>query len=72
LSQAQKALANQLGLTPVKDLPGFHAEQTVINGAADLGLTPRNGVATNQICANRCGALILEIGGWFNGHFFGF
>jgi hypothetical protein len=32
LSPAQLALAAERGLTPVA-LPGFHAEQTVINGA---------------------------------------
>ena len=38
LSVAQKALAERLGLTPVPDMPGFHAEQTVIQGAAEMGL----------------------------------
>src|ERR1700678_3884097 len=46
LSAAQKALAGSLGLTPVPDLPGAHAEQTAIQGAAVLGLTPTKGVVT--------------------------
>jgi RHS repeat-associated protein len=71
LTAEQVALARQFGLTPTT-LPGFHAEQTVINAAGELGLTPTNGVVTNNVCAGRCGPLISEIGGWFNGKNFGF
>jgi hypothetical protein len=35
----------------------------VINGAGERGLIPTNGVATNNICVGRCGALIQELGG---------
>jgi hypothetical protein len=71
LSAQQVALAQSRGLTPTA-LEGFHAEQTVINGAGELGLTPTNGVATNNICAGRCGALIEEIGGTYSGRNFSF
>ncbi|CAN5807352.1 hypothetical protein BH09MYX1_BH09MYX1_35040 [soil metagenome] len=71
LTEAQIAVAEAHGLTPTA-LPDFHAEQTVINGAGEMGLTPTNGVATNNVCLGRCGALIRLIGGRFNGKYFGF
>ena len=71
LSAEQIALAQSRGLTPTS-LPGFHAEQTVINGAGELGLTPTSGVATNNICVGRCGALIQELGGTYSGRNFSF
>jgi hypothetical protein len=46
-----------------------HAEQVAL--ARQFGLTPTNGVVTNNVCAGRCGPLISEIGGWFNGKNFG-
>jgi RHS repeat-associated protein len=71
LTAAQIAVAEQQGLT-VTSLEGFHAEQTVINAAGEMGLKPTVGVATNSVCAARCGSLITEIGGWVKGKFFGF
>ena len=71
LSAAQVQLARSHGLTPTV-LPNFHAEQTVINAAGEMGLTPTRGVATNNVCAGRCGAMINGIGGWFKGKAFGF
>ena len=71
LTAVQISLAKELGLTPT-ELAGFHAEQTVINAAGDLGYTPTSGVATNNVCVGRCGKLIQDIGGWFNGKNFGF
>jgi hypothetical protein len=72
LNAAQKALAEQEGLTVVDDLPEFHGEQTVIDFAGRKSFTPTLGVATDQPCGTRCQPLIIELGGWINGHYFGF
>ncbi|MEP7123456.1 MAG: hypothetical protein ABJE95_21190, partial [Byssovorax sp.] len=71
LSVPQKILAEQLGLTVVRDMPGLHAETTVLEGAAELGFTPMNGVATNNVCSD-CSSYIESIGGQVSGKSFGF
>jgi hypothetical protein len=72
LSLAQKAFAERLGLTVAGDMPGFHAEQTVLNAAGRMELTPTNGVATNFVCEGTCSPMIQSLGGWINGRYFGF
>jgi len=76
LSVAQKALARELGLTVVPDFVGIHAEGTVINGAGQMGLTPRIGVTTNHVCTGICTPMIRGLGApqgaWVNGRWFGF
>jgi len=72
LSAGQKAVAEGLGLTVVEDLPGAHAEATVIQGAANMGLTPTTGYSTNLVCGGSCGPMITGMGGWVNGRYFGF
>jgi RHS repeat-associated protein len=67
LSAAQTALAQKLGLTPVRPMPGVHAEETVIFGAGELGLTPTRGVTTNTICPGRCTPFIEGLGGRVTG-----
>jgi RHS repeat-associated protein len=49
LNPMQRALAESMGLTPVK-LAGVDAEGTVLQGAVRLKLTPTFGVATRPIC----------------------
>jgi RHS repeat-associated protein len=71
LSAAQKALAQQRGLTVVDDLPGADAEITAISGAGRLNLTPRRGVATNRVCPT-CTEDIEGLGGRVDGRFFEF
>ncbi|MEO7592920.1 MAG: hypothetical protein ABI134_17015 [Byssovorax sp.] len=72
LSAAQKEVAQRLGLTVVPDMPGFHAGETVINGAGQLGLTPTKGVVTNDVCPMFCQPMIQRLGGWSRGKFYGF
>jgi RHS repeat-associated protein len=72
LSAAQKALAESLGLQVAPDLPGIHAEGTLLNGAGQMGLTPTFGVVTNNVCSGVCAPMIEEMGGWSWGRFFGF
>jgi hypothetical protein len=72
LTAAQKSVAKRLGLTVVPDMPGFHAEETVINGAGQLGLTPTKGVVTNDVCPMFCQPMIESLGGWSQGKFYGF
>jgi RHS repeat-associated protein len=72
LSAAQKALARQLGLTVAEDMPGFHAEETALNAAGKLGLTPTKGVSSVVVCPGVCKPMILGYGGWVNGHYYGF
>ena len=69
---AQKAAAQSLGLTIAPDLPGVHAEGTVLNAAGQYGLTPTNGVSTNNVCSGVCAPMIRDMGGWVSGKFFGF
>jgi RHS repeat-associated protein len=71
LTVAQKALAEELGLTLADDLPGYHAEETVIEAAGQQGLTPTSGVATNNVCPT-CRPLITSLGGTVNGRLFWF
>jgi hypothetical protein len=71
LTVAQKALAEELGLTIANDLPGYHAEETVIEAAGQRGLTPTSGVATNNVCPT-CQPLINSLGGTVNGRLFWF
>jgi hypothetical protein len=72
LTLAQKEVARQLGLTVVEDLPGAHAEVTVLQHAAKAGLTPTSGVSTNIVCQESCAPMIQAIGGWVRGRLFGF
>jgi hypothetical protein len=67
LSAAQTALAQKLGLTPARPMPGMHAEETAIFGAGELSLTPTRGVATNAICPGRCAPFIEGLGGRVTG-----
>jgi hypothetical protein len=61
LSAAQIAAARRLGLTPVPQMPGFHAEKTAIAGAGELGLTPTRGATSTIICGGPGGcATFLE------------
>jgi hypothetical protein len=71
LSAAQIAVAEQAGLRVVA-MAGEHAEVTVIQAAAELGLKPTFGVVTNNVCAGICTPVIRQIGGWVAGKFFGF
>jgi RHS repeat-associated protein len=71
LTAAQKALAVKLGLTVAEDMPGIHAEGTVLSSAGKMRLTPTKGVTTNIIC-DLCKELINELGGWVDGRNFGF
>jgi hypothetical protein len=72
LTAEQKALAESVGLRVVPDLPGIHAEGTLLNGAGQFGLTPEFGVVTNNICGGVCTPMIEEMGGWTWGRNFGF
>ena len=71
LSPAQRATAENLGLTPANPMPNFHAELTLINSAGLMRLTPTKGVATNLVCPS-CAGVIEELGGWVAGRYFGF
>jgi len=73
LSAAQKALAVERGLTPV-ELPGFHAEKTLIHAAGERGLTPTRGVSTNNICGGSegCRTFLEGLGAIVDGRFFSF
>jgi hypothetical protein len=51
LSMEQKILAMSRRLLPVADIPGMHAEPTVLLGAGELGYTPTRGVATVPVCS---------------------
>ncbi len=72
LTLVQKTLAENLGLRGVPDMPGIHAEGTLLNGAGEFGLTPRFGVVTNNVCSGICLPMIQENGGWVWGRYFGF
>jgi RHS repeat-associated protein len=72
LTAAQKTLAESMGLKVVPDLPGIHAEGTLLNGAGMFNLTPRFGVVTNNVCSRVCTPMIEEMGGWSWGRYFGF
>jgi hypothetical protein len=72
LNAAQKELAQKLGLR-VTELSGAHAEETVLNAAGQLGLTPTVGAATNNVCPGVCQPLIVDtLKGWVSGKFYGF
>ena len=66
LSDDQKKLARERGLTPTNDLPGADAEITMLDHAGRNGLTPTNGVTTNDICAT-CAGDIEGLGGVITG-----
>jgi len=72
LSVAQKAFAERLGLTVAEDMAGAHAEATVLQSAANRGLTPVRGVSTNIVCSGTCAPMIQSMGGWVKGRLFGF
>ncbi|TWT77302.1 hypothetical protein Pla123a_19600 [Posidoniimonas polymericola] len=66
LSEAQKRLARERGLTPTNDLPRADAEITMLDHAGRNGLTPTNGVTTNDICPT-CAGDIEGLGGVLTG-----
>nr|MCU0686482.1 polymorphic toxin-type HINT domain-containing protein [Polyangiaceae bacterium] len=72
LNEAQIAAAKNLGLMPTA-LKKAHAEQTVLQAARDMKLTPQVGAATNNVCSGICQPLIVDtLKGWTNGKFYGF